>query len=295
VTQSTQASRSFGQLLDPNVGEADAYGLLHELQPNRLTANTILELCEHAYELAVKPTISFDHVSIFGTGGDRYKTTNISSLASLFASQLVPVVKVGTSAVTARWGSSDFFSGLSRWAPSLQFKPPSCTVFLADIGFPYSPALRRARVRLFDNGTLDICKIVFPFTNFSGARVQVTGASSRDYLDILAECYRLAGHEGYLVHSEHGCDELLPGRNVIARISKGQISYAPIDLPYLSIDSLAEASTLEMQVSRAIHDLRHPDSVLSQVVRWNVAVVHMAYRGDLNFLEVLDDTREAIE
>jgi anthranilate phosphoribosyltransferase len=97
--------------------EEEIYDALVRIQPNNLGFNEILELIRYI-ECSYKHPINFRHYNSFGTGGDKFKTINISTMASILASNFVNIWKVGTGAVTSKWGSSDFVNRLNLFKQS---------------------------------------------------------------------------------------------------------------------------------------------------------------------------------
>jgi anthranilate phosphoribosyltransferase len=168
-------------------------------------------------------------VNIFGTGGDG--TLNLSSMAAILASRFVPVVKMGTRAVTGSIGSSDFIAELrEREAAS-----PALTECLAagsfrflrlsEAGFSYREELRQARRRLHREGIPDLYKVVFPFANYTSPVVQINGAAKEIYFERFSELCAIMGRTACLVRSVAGVDELLPGANRIAYFAGGVRSF----------------------------------------------------------------------
>ncbi len=163
---------------------------------------------------------------MFGTGGDG--TINISSMSAILASHVTPIVKVGTPAVTSKFGSYDFFNALrvyhvasadSSGSSLMHFGPGSRYIPLADFGFPYNPILRLARRRLKAKGMPDIYKVVFPFANYTNPRIQLNGAATRTYFDIFDNLATTLNRSVCIVHSLHGIDEAMPGNNLVLFIA----------------------------------------------------------------------------
>lgn len=202
------------------------FDALKNLRPDHLSLDDISEIVEWI-EKRKKPQPDFgDHINVFGTGGDG--TINVSSMAAILASRLTRIIKVGTPGVTSRFGSDDFFDALrihlSNIDPSekrepMHFSHGSGYLSLADLGFPYNPHLRLARRRLKEEGVPDIYKVVFPFANYTNPRIQVNGVSTKVYRDIFDRLAIKLKRPVCIVHSAHGIDEIMPGKNSILFVS----------------------------------------------------------------------------
>ncbi len=206
------------------------YRLLCSLRPDRLGAEELAEIVGYIESTKqVAGDFPARHVNIFGTGGDG--TINLSSMAAILASRFVPVVKMGTRAVTGNIGSSDFITELREREPL----PPALTECLAagsfrflrlsEAGFAYREELRQARRRLHREGIPDLYKIVFPFANYTSPAVQINGAAKEIYFERFSELCAITGRSACLVRSIAGVDELLPGRNRIAFFTHGARSF----------------------------------------------------------------------
>ena len=135
-----------------NVGEI--YDSLERLRPDKLSSNTIVQLVRYIESFANKNIISAQHYNSFGTGGDKIKTINISTIASIIASNFLNVYKVGTKAVTSL---PDFsFQVLLKASKDLPFAPGTVPNAPAIIELPsaslptfftksseYTPSVRR--------------------------------------------------------------------------------------------------------------------------------------------------------
>lgn len=201
------------------------YRLLCSLRPDRLAAEELAEIVRYI-EAHKQVAGSFPrHVNIFGTGGDG--TINLSSMAAILASHCVPVVKMGTRAVTGNIGSSDFITELrEREARSLALTECLAAgsfrfLRLSEAGFAYREELRQARRRLHREGIPDLYKVVFPFANYTSPVVQINGAAKEIYFERFAGLCGILGRTACLVRSVAGVDELLPGRNRIAFFKGG--------------------------------------------------------------------------
>ena len=237
--------------------EETYFRLLCSLRPDRLRAEDLAEIVRHVEAHKQVSGVFPRHVNIFGTGGDG--TINLSSMAAILASRFVPVVKMGTRAVTGNIGSSDFIAELRQAeaaSPSLArvlAEGDFRFLRLSEAGFAYREELRQARRRLHREGIPDLYKIVFPFANYTDPFVQINGAAKEIYFERFCELSAITGRTACIVRSEAGIDELLPGRNRIAFFDEGVLKFDSefqllAQYPIAGDEGFAEAPSPRMAV-----------------------------------------------
>ena len=184
------------------------------------------------------------HFNIFGTGGDKFKTINISTMASILASHYhddeirsLPIKKVGTLAVTCNVGSQNFYDSLQ--AESLKRKPleysrlldynmanESMYLPIMFFGYIYYDIIRVARRQIYEQKELDIFKIIFPLANLSGYKGIVNGVSVWKDIQYYEYIYKNFKKTGIIVHNRtYGVDELFAGENEVIYYRKGEQVY----------------------------------------------------------------------
>lgn len=236
----------------------EIYDALKRLRPNKLNTKKLLELISYIESFAAPclknssyyPLVKSKHYNIFGTGGDDYKTINLSTIASIFASRFIPVLKVGTNAVTAKWGSAQFFlfiqklerlkaSSLTNVIRKIHYCKGSGFIPLKDLGFDYLPPLKQARVQLHQDGILDIYKVIFPISNFTNSHGQVNGVYSLAYLGYYIDICRQRANNSLIVYSYRNIDELIAGKNLAVRIVNGSVLLREVEVPQ-TLDQAAQ-------------------------------------------------------
>lgn len=265
----------------------EIYDALKRLNPDRLKLKHKLEIVN-----LIQNSISSEywfkkkHYNTFGTGGDQLKTINISTISSVIASNFVSVFKIGTKAVTSKWGSVDLINKLNIYKETLSdsdrqkisYKKGSGYRSLNNLGFPYSESLKKARIELYNNGILDIYKLVFPIANFTKSSGQVNGVYSQKYINHFIDILKALDRNSLIVHSEYDVDEIIIGKNKIIRICKGTVTECDLIFPVENkkhyMNFISESNNLEEHISKFIRIVNNdcPEEVI-WTIAYNVACI----------------------
>lgn len=164
-----------------------------------------------------------------GTGGDASGTYNVSTAAAIVVAACgVPVAKHGNRAASSKSGSSDVLAALGV---NIDADMALVARSLADAGICFLMAPRHhgamrhvagARVEL---GTRTIFNILGPLSNPAGAKRQLLGVFSRQWLEPMAEVLgNLGSSRAWLVHGSDGLDELTTtGPSWVAELRDGTV------------------------------------------------------------------------
>ncbi len=271
--QKKDSLKQFQRLFESNCEADEAYNILCSLNPSLLSTTQLMEILQWVETSAIRLGKFPNHVNIFGTGGDCShdifgKTLNISSLSATIASQDTTVIKVGTRAVTAKWGSADFFRRaveISRKEPfPFIFKYPSKFIDLRKLGFTYSDNIIQARKRIFAEHRLDIFKVIFPFANLTNSYGQVNGISRLEYIPIFSDlASQRPNSKILLIHNKNGHDELLSGENQLILHYKGEVVKSHLKITNVSpkIENLLhEKDDLDEQILAAKYLLQNEET-----------------------------------
>jgi len=169
-------------------------------------------------------------IDIVGTGGDGYKTLNISTASALVvASNGIKVAKHGNRSVSSLSGSSDI---LTELGVNINIKPDSCEECIneTNICFLFAPLFHGsfkhvAKVRA-ELKTRTIFNILGPMCNPANVKKHLIGTYDFALLRPMTEVLKNLGSEGaWLVHSNDGLDEVsISDKTFIHKLDSGHIS-----------------------------------------------------------------------
>lgn len=214
-------------------GEATPTEMGAFLMGLRVRGETVDEITGAARTMRAKATdvvAPDDAVDTCGTGGDAKGTYNISTCtAFIVAGAGVPVAKHGNKSVSSKSGSADVLAALGV---NLDVAPDVVAQAIkeAGVGFMFAPkhhsAMRHVGPIRAELGIRTIFNLLGPISNPAGAKRQVIGVFSRDWLVPLAETAGNLGSEHvWVVHGSDGLDELTTtGPTFVAELKDGKVT-----------------------------------------------------------------------
>ena len=181
------------------------------------------------YAGKVHPKVDGVLVDVCGTGGDAFKTFNIST-TSMFvvAAAGVAVAKHGNRSFTSKCGSADVLEALGA---DLVRTPRQIAKMIEEIGigFMFAPlhhiAMKNVNPVRKELGIRTVFNILGPLSNPAGASSQLMGVYDPGLTEKLAAVFRELGAEKALVvHGSPGIDELSTlGKTKISELSDGEV------------------------------------------------------------------------
>jgi anthranilate phosphoribosyltransferase len=217
-------------------------------------------------------------VETCGTGGSGIKLFNVSTAAA-FASAAAgaAVAKHGNRKMTSTSGSADV---LEAAGVVITLNPGQIAHCIREVGVGFMfaqahhSAMRHAAPVRRELGFRTLMNVLGPMTNPAGAKRQVLGVFSADWLTRMAEVLRLLGSEHVLVVHSRGLDELsLDGPSTIVELKNGRIErfeIVPEDvgLETMDVDAL-RVTTPGQSLELLIEALTEPDSAAASIVALN--------------------------
>ena len=244
-----QSAAAFELLMTGQAEPAQIGGFLMALRVRGETVDEITGAAEVMRAKATGVQAPEGSVDTCGTGGDSSGTYNISTCSSfVVAGAGIPVAKHGNKSISSKSGSADVLASLGV---NLDVTPQIVEKCIeqANIGFMFAPAhhsaVRHVGPARASLGVRTIFNLLGPLSNPAGAKRQVLGVFSDEWLVPIAEVLRTLGSTKlWVVHGADGLDELsTTGETKVAALDNGEITTftvhpEEVGLPLTSIDML---------------------------------------------------------
>jgi anthranilate phosphoribosyltransferase len=196
-------------------GEASAVqvaGFMVALRAKGETVDEITGLVEAMYEHARPLDIPGPAVDIVGTGGDRAKTVNISTMSAIVAAAAgAKVVKHGNRAASSASGSSDV---LEKLGVRLDLTPRRVAELAEEVGLTFCfaatfhPAMRHTAAARRDLGVPTAFNILGPLTNPAKVTAHAIGCFDTRLAGLIAGVLAERGSSALVFRGDDGLDEL---------------------------------------------------------------------------------------
>jgi anthranilate phosphoribosyltransferase len=259
------------------------------------------------YSVRITPQVAGRLVDTCGTGGDRAKTFNVSTISALVAAGAgASVAKHGNRSVTSRCGSADV---LERLGLNLEVSPEVVkeTIERVGVGFMFAPsfhpAMRHVAQVRKELGIRTVFNLIGPLINPAGADAQVVGVYSPELVEKVAKVFRkLGSKEVLVVHALEGMDEIsVSGKTLVSWLKNGEIrthELEPSDFgmekrpPYgEEVQGVDEGA----RIALGILEGRMKDSSLTDMVVLNSSAALMVAGEADGFRGAVDMARESLE
>lgn len=193
-------------------------------------------ILEHAVQLPAD-SMALD---IVGTGGDRFGTVNVSTMASVVcAAAGVPVIKHGNRAASSESGSSDVLGALGIDL-SLSAHRVAEVLDEAGITFAYAaafhPGFRHAGPVRSQLGIPTVFNFLGPLCNPARPEASAVGVAHLDRVPLIVGVFQTRGATALVFRGDDGLDELTTtGHSHIWEISRGTVKEHDLDPRELGI------------------------------------------------------------
>ncbi|WP_099867733.1 anthranilate phosphoribosyltransferase [Pararhizobium haloflavum] len=229
-----EARAAFDVMMSGNATPTQIGGLLMAL---RVRGETVDELVGAVGTMRAKMTpveAPADAMDIVGTGGDGSGTYNVSTCtAFVVAACGIPVAKHGNRALSSKSGTADALMALGV---NIELKPAGISACIreAGIGFMFAPshhaAMRHVGPSRVELGTRTIFNLLGPLANPAGAKRQLLGVFSADWLEPMANVLKDLGSERVWVVHGDGLDEMTTtGTTKVVALENGTLSRFTIE------------------------------------------------------------------
>ncbi|WP_448004593.1 anthranilate phosphoribosyltransferase [Agromyces bauzanensis] len=236
------------QVMTGTVTPAQLAGFLIALNVKGETVDEIVgfrdAVLEHAIPLPVDPMA----LDIVGTGGDRFGTVNVSTMASVVAAASgVPVIKHGNRAASSSSGSSDVLAALGL---DLSLPAERVAQVLGEVGITFAfagafhPGFRHAGPVRSELGVPTVFNFLGPLCNPARPEASAVGVANLDRVPLIVGVFQTRGATALVFRGDDGLDELTTtGHSHIWEVSRGTVKEHDLDprelgIPRTTIDEL---------------------------------------------------------
>lgn len=229
---SDEAEEAMKLIMSGNATDAQIGSFLTALRMKGETIDEISACAGVMREFAerINPKVDGTLVDTCGTGGDKIKTFNISTISAfVIAGAGIPIAKHGNRSVTSKAGSADLLEAVGvkiDMAPEEVEK----AVEQVGIGFMFAPtfhgAMKFAIGPRKEIGIRTVFNILGPLTNPANAHAQVLGVYDADLTEKMAGVLaKLGTKRALVVHGIGGLDEISTfSETKVSELKDGDIS-----------------------------------------------------------------------
>lgn len=264
VSESTWAMQ---QVMAGEATPSQLAGFLVALRAKGETVDEIVGFRDAILDAAVALPVPAEVLDIVGTGGDRHRTVNISTMSAIVAAATgVPVVKHGNRAASSASGSSDVLRELGI---DVSLSPDAVAETLKRTGLTFAfatafhPGFRHAGATRAELGIPTVFNFLGPLCNPARAEANAVGVAHLDRVPLITGVFRTRGATALVFRGDDGLDELTTtGHSRIWEVSRGDVHEHDLDprdlgIAFADLDDLRGGSPAD-----------------------NAAVVHRVFSGE---------------
>ena len=240
---SEQTAWAMGEVLAGNATPAQIAGFAVALRAKGETVDEVQGLVSTMYEHAAPLKVPGRCVDVVGTGGDRARTVNISTMAAVVtAGAGVRVVKHGNRAASSSSGSADVLEELGVALDLLPSRVGEVAVE-AGITFCFAPvfhsSLRHASVPRRELGVATTFNFLGPLTNPARPAALAVGVADARMAPVLAGVLAGRGVDALVFRGDDGLDELTISTTSTVHVARpdGSVERSVLDPEPLGIAS----------------------------------------------------------
>lgn len=218
------------EMVSGNASEIHMAAILAALTTKGESISEITGFVRGMRQVAVKvsPKLNQPLVDTCGTGGDIFKTFNVSTIAAIIAAAAgVAIAKHGNRAVSSKCGGADILEAMGVNINTTK-ENVECCLEKTGIGFMFAPNFHPAtrhvmpvRTKL---GIRTVFNILGPLTSPASADIHLMGVFDPDYVEVMANVLNNLGVKKAMV--VHGFDdEDNPAMDEISIIGKTKVAF----------------------------------------------------------------------
>ena len=279
------------QVMSGELGEARLASFLTAMAIKGATVDEIHGLADGMQDHAAHVDLPSRALDIVGTGGDGYKTVNISTMSAIvLAAMGIPLVKHGNRAATSKSGSADVIEALGV---NLDLDADALRRIFDEVGIAFlfankmHPSMRFAAPVRRALGFPTAFNVLGPLTNPARVQACAIGASREENARLMAGVYASRGLSALVFRGANtGLDELTTtDANQVWIVSGGSVTPTEFDareslgMASSSIEDLAGGEAAEnAAVARDVLSGGGADAV-RDAVALNVGAGILAWEG----------------
>ncbi len=206
------AAWAMREVMSGEASPAQVAGFAVALRAKGETVEEVEGLVRTMYEHALTFESPSRAVDVVGTGGDRARTVNISTMAAIVvAGAGVPVVKHGNRSASSSCGAADLLETLGV---RLDLPVDAVSRMVHDVGITFCfapmfhPALRHAAVPRRELGVPTTFNILGPLANPGRPSAAAVGVADRRMAPVVAGVLARRGTSALVFRGDDGLDEL---------------------------------------------------------------------------------------
>lgn len=263
----SQAEWAMARFMTGEASGAQMGGFLVALRSKGVTVDEIIGFRDAILAEALPIDLPAMSLDIVGTGGDRFGTVNVSTMASVVAAASgAPLVKHGNRAASSLSGSSDVLSALGVDL-TLDAEQLSASFAKTGIAFVHAahflPGFRHVAAARKELAIPTVFNFLGPLCNPVRPEASAVGVADIERVPLFVGVFRLRGASALVFRGDDGLDEMTTtGHSRVWEVSRGGLTEHDID-------------PRDLGIKRAeIRDF------LGGTPEENAAVVHRVFAGE---------------
>ena len=230
----SEASWAMRRIMTGDASDAQLAAFLVALRAKGETVDEIVgfrdAVLENARPLALDPMA----IDIVGTGGDRFGTVNVSTMASIVAAASgAPVIKHGNRAASSAAGSSDVLAALGL---RLDLDEDRIAEVFAETGITFAfaahfhPGFRHAAAVRGELAVPTVFNFLGPLCNPARCEANAVGVANLSKVPLFVGVFQTRGATALVFRGDDGLDELTTtGHSHIWEVSRGAVTEHDLD------------------------------------------------------------------
>jgi anthranilate phosphoribosyltransferase len=236
----SDASWAMRQIMAGDASSAQLAAFLVALRAKGETVDEIVGFRDAVLEYAKPLVVDPMALDIVGTGGDRFGTVNVSTMASVVAAASnVPVIKHGNRAASSASGSSDVLTSLGI---RMDVNEERVAEILGEVGITFAfasyfhPGFRHASAVRSELAIPTVFNFLGPLCNPARCEANAVGIANLEKVPLFVGVFQTRGATALVFRGDDGLDELTTtGHSHIWEVSRGAVTEHDLDPAELGI------------------------------------------------------------